>query len=108
MLRGDGVAFEKHDYACIVDPRAQYCLKREAPPAKVFLKILLFDRMRTLERDFPGFVAYVQLGNVAFFREFDALFVGKFREAPEHATAAGRAARMETIASALYLAVANR
>ena len=39
--------------------------------------------------------------------EFDALFVGKFGETPEHAATAGGAAMMETVPAPLLLAVAN-
>ena len=88
MLRRDRIAFKQKTAPASLSQVRRYRVQRETPPAKVFIKILLFDRMRTLESDFPGFVADVQLRDVALFREFDALFVGKFREAPEHATAA--------------------
>src|SRR5579871_3115337 len=105
MLRRNRISLEEHDDAGIVHPCAQDCVDRELSAAKILVQIFLFDRMRPFVRNLPGLVAHVEFGDVALFRQFDPLFVGKLPETPEDTASAGRTSRMKSVAAALRFAV---
>src|SRR5580692_6221741 len=63
--------------------------------------------MHALVGDLISLVTHVKLGHVALFGEFDSLFVGILREAPENYASVAGPAVVEAIAASLHLAVAN-
>src|SRR4029077_2656592 len=63
--------------------------------------------MRTFECDLVSFVADEHLSDVALFREFDSLFVGKLAETPKRSAASSGIAMVKAVTAPLLLAVAN-
>src|SRR5579862_7763538 len=107
MLCCDGGAFKKQHDAGIIHPGAQNHIERVPAAAKVVIEVFLFYGTRAFVGEFVCLVANIQLGDVALFGELDALLVGKFPEAPKHASAAF-AAMMEAVTASLQLAVVDR
>src|SRR5271166_5397606 len=107
MLRGDGEAFKQQHDGGVVHPGTKDRVEREPAAAQVLVEIFFLDGVRALVGDLISFVADVELGYVALFGEFNALFVGKLGETPEDYASAAGLAMVKTVAASLLLAVAN-
>src|ERR1700737_3486207 len=102
MLRSNGVAFVDQGDSGIVDPGAEKGIQRKLTAPEVIGDILLLHRMCSLVCDLVCLIAVVNLRDIPLLGNFDSLFVGKLRKAPEqHAVTCGAAMEKTISTSAL-------